>query len=230
MTPKFTPSQLILGKTASLLMHAIRATLKWESEGLRDQNGVHWSCGKPVIIAFWHSQQLLMPWIFREGRGEPGHEPVYAMVSQHGDGRLAASLLEQLSIRTIGGSSSKGGMAAMLKLAKLIRKKSHAAITPDGPTGPVEVAKPGITKLASVTGAPIMPVALQIDRHWSFNSWDALVFPKPFAKVSVIMGEPLVVARNADRDELEGKASELTEILKALNIQASERLKHTPEQ
>ena len=83
MTPKFTPSQLILGKTASLLMHAIRATLKWESEGLRDQNGVHWSCGKPVIIAFWHSQQLLMPWIFREGRGEPGHEPVYAMVSQH---------------------------------------------------------------------------------------------------------------------------------------------------
>ena len=225
MTVEFTRSQLILGKSTALLMHAIRCTLTWHSEGLEDDNGLHWSCGTPVILAFWHSQQLLMPWIFREALKREGQQPIYALVSKHGDGRLAAVLLEELSIRTIAGSSSKGGMAALLNLARCIRAGSHVAITPDGPRGPKEEVKPGIIKLASLTGAPIVPVALRINRNWSFNSWDALVFPKPFAKVSVLMGDPLKIEQGVGREELTRQSEQLSKILLELNQTAQTRLK-----
>ena len=62
-TPQFTLTQRVLGKLVSYIVRLIKCTLNWKDEGLYNQDNVHWSEGKPVILVFWHSQQIFMPWV-----------------------------------------------------------------------------------------------------------------------------------------------------------------------
>lgn len=158
-----------------------------------------------------------MPWVFRARKNQDRHKPLYAIVSKHGDGRLSAALLENLSIRTIAGSSSNGGKEAFEEMREKLGSGSHVAITPDGPTGPPEKAKLGAVRLASLTGAPIVPVALNSSNKWTFNSWDKLFIPKPFSKTLMFMGDKLSVKPNLSRAEMVSETHKLDRTLASLN-------------
>lgn len=221
---KLTLKQTSLGFSAAWLVRLLKQTYRWEEDGLYDTRNQHWSLGEPVILACWHSQQLFMPWIHRGLKANKDQKSLHVIVSEHGDGRLAASLLQQLRICTIPGSSTRGGARALVRMAQTLKAGNHVAITPDGPKGPKEVVKPGVVKLASLTGAPIVPIAFNARRKWIFNSWDALFIPKPFTRTIMLMGEKFPVAPGLSREELAVKADELTERLHALNAEIDQRL------
>ncbi len=213
-----------LGFLISKITKAIHLTLRWKQEGVI-QNSKHWSEGEPAVLAFWHSQQIYMPYIY-DVKDYPVNicKPLFALASNHRDGQLAAQTIKDRNISVIGGSSTRGGRKAFIEMIKKIKTGNHVIISPDGPKGPAEIAKYGTIKLASMTGAKIIPVALNAKWKWSFNSWDEMFIPKPFSKVFLLVGEGYSIKKNLSKEELVSESTKLTEILKKLNNRVNFKL------
>ena len=60
-----------------------------------------------------------------------------------------------------------------------------------------------------MTGNPVVPFHLEADRHWTLSSWDRTQIPKPRATVSIAVGEPFDVARDADEHAIESARQDL---------------------
>ena len=90
------------------------------------------------------------------------------------------------------------------------------AFTIDGPRGPAYLAKPGAVTLARHTGQPILPFHIVSTRFFELPSWDRLQIPLPFSRAAAFVGEPLYVPRDANREEVMEKQSNLQSVLDAL--------------
>lgn len=113
-----------------------------------------------MIFAFWHGRQLMMPLAYR-GKGP------YALISRHRDGELIARIIERFGIKSVRGSTTRGGAMALRRLIELGRAGADLAVTPDGPRGPRQVAQPGVIQLAKDTGMPIVPVTFSCSKKKS---------------------------------------------------------------
>jgi len=113
-----------------------------------------------AIFAFWHGRQLMMPIAYR-GRG------AYVLISRHRDGEVIHRIVSRLGFRSVRGSSTRGGAAALHQLIKLGRDGADLVVTPDGPKGPRGVAQMGVVHLARATGLPIVPVTFSSSKKKS---------------------------------------------------------------
>jgi len=153
-----------------------------------------------VIIAFWHNRIVMMPKLYMYHRGgRPS--PAYMLISQHGDGRIIAWAIRVLGIRSVAGSSSRGGLKALLELMRHGRAGSDMGFTPDGPRGPRCEAKEGIVVAATKTGCVVVPCAYSTNRSWTLRSWDGMVIPKPFSRGVFLAGEGVSVAAGEDPEQ-----------------------------
>ena len=57
-----------------------------------------------------------------------------------------------------------------------------------------------MSALSRVAGSLAPPVAVAAWPALRLRSWDAFMIPLPFARCAVVFAEPLVVARDADRE------------------------------
>ena len=161
---------------------------------------------QPVIFIFWHSRILPLAYHHRS-------EGIVVLVSQHGDGEYVARTIERMGFGTARGSSTRGGVQGLRGLLRAARKGHDLAFTPDGPKGPVRKFKTGALVAAQLTGAPLVPIAVGGKGIWRLNSWDRLVIPKPFARITVKYGLPVFIPRGATEQELEDYALQLEEVL-----------------
>ena len=152
-----------------------------------------------VIGLAWHNRLLF----FAPTVPKPIRKRTVAVVSPSRDGQYIADILRQFNIGSLRGSSSKRGANALLGAIHAINEKKNVTFTPDGPRGPRYVLKPGPIILASKTGAPIMPVALNASRYWECKSWDRLQIPKPGAKLTMVIGEFISVPPDLDAEGIE---------------------------
>ncbi len=132
--------------------------------------------GERRIFCFWHRALIPAVWCFRE-RG------IAVMTSRSRDGEYISQLIERFGFRAVRGSSSRGGAVALLAMRRELEAGGQAAFTPDGPRGPRYQAKPGPVVLARNTGIPLYCFYVACDRAWQLKSWDAMLIPKPFARV-----------------------------------------------
>ena len=152
-----------------------------------------------VIGLAWHNRLLF----FAAAVPKPIRKRTMAVVSASRDGQYVADFLKYFDIGALRGSSSRGGANAMLGALRVIGENKNVAFTPDGPRGPRYVLKPGPIMLASKTGAPIMPVAINASRYWKCKSWDQLQIPKPGARLTMIIGESIKIPPDLDADGIE---------------------------
>ena len=157
----------------------------------------------PVIVAMWHGQHLMVPF------GRPEWMKASSLVSRHGDGELNAIALRQMGISAIRGSGAhgrkvreKGGAGAFFAMVQAIEAGQTMVLTADVPKI-ARVAGPGIAKLAHVTGRPIYPVAVASSRRYSARNWDMTTIGLPFGRCAIIVGDPILVGREADEAALE---------------------------
>lgn len=142
----------LLPRIGAWLIRMIGRTLRPDAQ----KNGAIFAKGRgrrPVIAAFWHDQQLLMP-LFYRGPGAT------VLISRHRDGELIARILARFGMEAVRGSTTRGGPAALRRLIELGRLGRDLILTPDGPRGPRHVAQKGAVLLARATGLPIVPVAV----------------------------------------------------------------------
>ncbi len=158
-----------------------------------------------VIVAVWHQRFLPgLAYASKLRRFKP-----CAMISQSEDGDLIAPLAKRLGIKPVRGSSSRGGKTALATIVRALNKNPSAIHVVDGPKGPKGVVKPGLLKMAQVSGATIIPFFISTDKAWTMNSWDRFLIPKPFSKVMLRWGEPFSVPRNVDSETFENLRKEI---------------------
>ena len=74
--------------------------------------------------------------------------------------------------------------------------------------------------MASKSGAPILPMAVAADRYWAFRSWDRTLLPKPFARLDLWYGDPMIVPEKAGAEAIEHCRLEMEHRLNALYAKA----------
>lgn len=176
----------------------------------------------PTIYCFWHGRMLLMP-----GMLPRGHR-VHVLISRHRDGRLIADAINRLKLHSVTGSTSRGARGATLTLMRLLRAGDSICITPDGPRGPRMRARKGAVSLASLSGAPIVPVSYSTTRARFNRSWDRFLIPWPFGRMVVAVGEPIRVPRDTDEPGLEQARRQLEDELNRLTAIADRACGHDP--
>jgi lysophospholipid acyltransferase (LPLAT)-like uncharacterized protein len=199
------------------LVRVLAATYRWRVEGLEHFDSAMASA-RPPIMAFWHGRILPATYFFRR-RG------IVVMTSRHFDGEWIAGVIERFGYGTARGSTTRGGLRALLEMKREMAAGHPAAFTLDGPGGPAGVAQPGALWLAKATGNPVLPFHLEASRYWTVNSWDRTQIPKPLATVSLAIGEPLFVSADADDAAVEEARIRLEERLRTLEGRARAMLR-----
>jgi lysophospholipid acyltransferase (LPLAT)-like uncharacterized protein len=135
------------------------------------------------------------------------------MTSRSFDGEYIARIIESFGFKAVRGSSSRGGVRALLGMHTVIEAQGVAAFTIDGPRGPIYVAKPGPTLLARNTGEPIRCFYVAVRDAWILNSWDRFMIPKPFTRAHVRWSAPISVPSDTSSEELQRYHAEMQDAL-----------------
>jgi lysophospholipid acyltransferase (LPLAT)-like uncharacterized protein len=168
---------------------------------------------RPFLYCLWHGKLLLPIFAHR-------HMNICAMVSIHSDGEMIAQTLHRLGYVTARGSSTRSGSRALIEMIRLLKQAGTGAVTPDGPTGPRHVLKPGVIQLAQRANAQILPLSFASSRAWIIKSWDRFTIPKPFSKSVICYGEPISVPRKLTAAEFETVRQEVEKKMLALEATA----------
>ncbi|SRR5688500_3292893 len=191
-----------------ILIRVIGRTIRYEVSGWENFESIE-RAGRLPIYAFWHDRIFASTWYFRN-RG------IAVITSQSKDGEYIARFIQRLGYGAIRGSSTRGGVGALVEMIKAMRNGDAAGFTVDGPKGPRYEAKPGAVLLAKKTGNPIMPFVVECARYWTIGSWDRLQIPKPFTRAKLMIDKPIYVSPDADDAQLEEKLRELQLSLDAM--------------
>src|SRR5215475_958553 len=145
----------------------------------------------PVILAMWHGQHFLAPFIRR------AQHRAKVLVSRHRDGEINALAVEWLGIDAIRGSGNhgggflgKGGVSAFKEMLSALEAGYNVALTAD------------IPKVARVAGLGIVKLA------------------SPFGRGGGVAGEPIRVPADADAAALETARRALEASLNAATARA----------
>ncbi|EQC47218.1 lysophospholipid acyltransferase family protein [Bacteriovorax sp. Seq25_V] len=164
------------------------------------------------IMAVWHNN--LVSCILN------AETPMVSMTSLSKDGTIASDTARKFNIYTARGSSSRGGKEALMDMVKHINETHHhAGLTVDGPRGPVHEPKPGIFKIAQLTGCPILPYCVISTRRKEFRSWDKLRLPLPFGTMHILYGEPYFITEEVTKENLDAHIKTLRDKLMDLENQ-----------
>jgi lysophospholipid acyltransferase (LPLAT)-like uncharacterized protein len=159
---------------------------------------------QPVILAFWHGQHFLTPFI----KTKDSHR-AKVLISLHRDGEFNAIAAERLGVGTIRGSGDhgsafhrKGGVGAFREMVRALAEGYNVALTADVPKRS-RVAGLGIIMLARESGRPIMPVAMATSRFIRLHNWDRSTINLPFGKGALVGLEEIFVPADADAATME---------------------------
>lgn len=158
---------------------------------------------KTFIYALWH--QNLVGAIFSHIG-----DKFSMVISESKDGELVAVTCENLGHAPARGSSTRGGKKALLEIVKNIKSGIPGAISVDGPKGPAKIVKPGVIEVAKLCHCAIVPMSPYASSFWVFHkSWDRFRVPKPFCKIVIVIGKPIVLHEHIERSEFEKSADDI---------------------
>ncbi|HLM58426.1 MAG TPA: lysophospholipid acyltransferase family protein [Pyrinomonadaceae bacterium] len=193
-----------------LAIRAVGSTVRFRVEGWE-----HWEeaarGGALPIYTAWHDSIFLSTYFWRGRR-------IVVMTSQSFDGEYIARFIQRFGYGAARGSATRGGVGALVEMARLVRGGCPAGFTIDGPRGPRRVAKTGALLLAKKTGQAVLPFAVNAERRWALKSWDRLQLPMPFTRATVRIAPPIRVPPDASDALLEAKRDELQRALDRVSL------------
>ncbi len=222
MLQRLLKSKTFIGAAGALLAAYIRlirrtSPLKDDPPGFIQEN----LPDHPLIIAMWHGQGLLLPFI------RPRDDiKVTIMVAKHIDGDIVDATVTRFGMTTIRGSGSgrsgkdKGGFAALRACMHALRNETTVALTADIPPGPARKAGLGLVTLAMLSGRAIIPCAVVTNRYFKLNTWSGFTVNLPFSRMVMTGGEQIRVPRHATSSELEAARKVLEERLNEVTAHA----------
>ena len=140
------------------------------------------------------------------------------MTSMNFDGEMIAQCIRRFGYGAARGSTSRGGMRALVQMAQEIRSGKDAGFTIDGPRGPRYVAQEGAVLLAHRTGAAIFCFHIALKNRIQLNSWDHFQIPLPFTEAIVLQAAPIWAPPKATKEELRDLQEKVQSVLDDLRV------------
>ena len=187
---------VIPGLTAALIKGLMRSCRVVRIEGeAAERRALEESNGGAVYVT-WHQR---MSYLFHFA----SRRHLAVMISQSRDGEYAARLAHLLGFKSLRGSSTRGGIAALRHMVRRAKQGEVVGMLADGPLGPSRIMKMGALLMAREAHVPLIGLVWGADRCWVFNSWDRYLIPKPVARIVLLYTEPLWIPAHVRGDELE---------------------------
>ena len=183
----------------------------------------------PVIFAFWHGQFLLT------APASPENLSVKVMVARHNDAEMISEMLKHFNMALLRGAGAgyrrkdRGGARILREAIKALKEGYTISLTADIPPGPARRSGKGIVTLAKLSGRPIVPTAIASSRYWPFKTWNRFMLNLPYSRVSVLIGDPVWVDKNAGAEELEEARRNVEDQLNRLTRQSYEEIGVDPQ-
>ena len=154
-----------------------------------------WSDNKPFILAFWHSQLMMISCVWSK------NSKINIIASTHRDGRFGSIIGSFFKLKNIP-YSSKDSKLILKNIYKLVKNNEFIGITPDGPRGPNQKVSEGIIKLASSLQIPILPCGFWSSKNFKLNSWDRFLITRPFSNCYFYWSKPIYVEKKFDEQKM----------------------------
>ncbi len=156
----------------------------------------HWKKNKPFILAFWHSQLMMISYCWNS------ESKINILASGHSDGRFGAIVGKYFKLNNIATSSDKKSIS-LKPIFTLLKNSQYIGITPDGPRGPNQKVSDGIIKISKATQVPIIPIGFASSKFIKLNSWDSFLVTKPFSKCAFVWGKTIKIPKNSNDNDIE---------------------------
>ena len=150
-----------------------------------------------IIYASWH--QRFFPGITFFAR----RKPIAILISQSRDGEFISHIVNILGWCPVRGSSSRGGSEGLKQIKDLSLRGYKIGHIVDCPKGPFGVVKPGLLRIAQVSGKAIVQTITSSENPWIFRSWDRFMVPRPFSRVVIRFGPAFYVPPDMEGDDFE---------------------------
>jgi lysophospholipid acyltransferase (LPLAT)-like uncharacterized protein len=193
----------LLAIAAAMFIRALNATLR-----VKHVRADNITKTPQYILAFWHQHLMMM--LHSRFR-----KPIAVMSSSSRDGDIAVAVYWTYGVKSVRGSSTRGGSAALREFIRCARNGYNLVFTPDGPKGPPREVKDGVIFVAQATGVPIVPVAYMPKRRKYLRSWDRMIVPIPFTRAIYLYGDPITIPRDANGEEWKAKLRDSLNALSA---------------
>ncbi len=211
-------TQTVLARVGYFYLWSVFKTTRWTYIGLEHLEQLI-KTDTPFIAAFWHGRLAMLPFLWQ------WNKPFYMLLSEHGDGRFIAKVVNHHNIKSIYGSSTRGGAHAAFSCIKELKQGHSMGITPDGPKGPRHELSEGLIHIARLSGAPILPTSYALKGHRFLKTWDRFLVPLPFTQGVFVIGEPIHIANARNDSAMSESNSRLTQALLAVEMEADRIMK-----
>lgn len=185
-----------LGRVVWFCITLVCTTLRF-----RVNKKAEWLRENRAIVALWHNRIFTPCYVYRYKLR--GQVPMSMLTSASKDGAMLATVAQGYGMRAVRGSSRRRGAAGFMDMIKELEDGCSMCITPDGPKGPLYHCHPGVVKLASLSGVPIVPLRFHYHSKWRASSWDGFMVPLPFSRVDLQAGDPIQVPADLSDEELD---------------------------
>lgn len=175
----------------------------------------------PVIFAMYHGSMIAMLGLHPRKR-------LTILISNSRDGEMIARACVSLGYSSARGSSTRGGVKGTLELLEAAAQGQSLAFMVDGPKGPRHEVKPGVIRVASMCGLPIVPLAQASRGTWPMKSWDKFDASSWASPMVTVFGEPMYVPANVSDEECERLRLELDERMRKMHSSAEQLMAIAP--
>ncbi len=209
----------VSGAVLYLFSQLVYRTCRFTFHGL-DQLTATKEIDAPIIVTSWHGMTMMVAGFIKKLMDISSFAGI--MPDDH-RGDVLAIFAHYLGVTPIkvnlSGDTTLGLGRKLVSLMKLMSSGKNFLIHPDGPEGPAYKVKPGLSFIASKTGATILPLGCYCRNAYHINRWDRYTLPLPFSKIHIQLGQLITIPR--DINDLDKTNLELEEILNRLTVQAS---------
>lgn len=143
----------------------------------------------PGVVLFWHEYLAFMPFTYKKY----WQKRIFVIISDHKDGEIIARVTKRFGIDALRGSSSKNAVRVFVGALRELKNGNDIIITPDGPRGPRHSISDGSVTIAQKAGVDIAVLSYNATKFWRFKSWDKMILPKPFSRVTYTLSEPFSI-------------------------------------
>lgn len=169
-----------------------------------DVNGIEafkqFASSHPCILMLWHNRLVIFPELLNKYAPEFLYR---AVISQSRDAELLAILANSYKQGRTLRVPHNARFQALNEMIRYLKNSNEIlVITPDGPRGPRYKIKPGIVIAARTASVSIIPTSWRADKMWVLNTWDKLMIPKPFSRITLCFGSPIKVEENREEARL----------------------------
>ena len=145
---------------------------------------------EPGVVLCWHEYLAFMPFTYKKY----WQKRIFVIISDHKDGEIIARVNRRFGINALRGSSSKNAVRVFVGALRELKNGADIIITPDGPRGPRHFISDGSVTIAQKAGVKVAVLSYSASKFWRFKSWDKMILPKPFSRVTYTLSEPFSLA------------------------------------